>query len=330
MRQDDARQDGARHAQEEMFNDRRLASFLAASLIALSLAGCSGSKTHDDRANDAAKAALLKPKKPAPPPRVTNRKANIQGVVFIPEYHRIKAGKGEMFRSPEQFRADLQTFYDMGFRPVLASEYLANKMPLAPGASPIVITFDDSMPSQLELTPDGVPTPDCAIGIWQDFAKTHPDFPVHATFFVLPDHLWTTNVVDERKAPYVRGLGSELANHTMKHPFLRKMSDARVKWELGAASEKLAELGQSLPTSLALPYGVSPKNRALLKGFDWKGKQVTFTGVFLSGAGPAKSPNSKKFNSLKIARILAVPKRFGLDFWLKELKEGRVRPYVQP
>ena len=301
--------------------------------IALFLAGCSGGKSGHEAASDAEKPALIKPTK-AKAERITTRPANLMGTVFVAEYHHIRAGKGEMFRTPKQFREDLENYYSLGFRPVLASEFLANKMPLPPGASPIVITFDDSMPTQLQLEPDGSVSPDCAVGIWHAFAKEHPDFPVHATFYVLADHLWTTNEVDPRKAKLVLSLGCELANHTIHHPQLRRLTDAKVKWELATANDKLEELGQALPVSLALPYGVFPKNRKILKGFDWKGKHVSFTGVFLSGAGPARSPNDPKFNALRVPRILATTVPFGLDYWLKKLKDGQLRPlqmpYVQP
>ncbi len=269
-------------------------------------------------------------KKTAPMERVSDRKGNTMGTVFVAEYHQFKAGRGEMFRTPKQFRNDLETFYKAGFRPVLASEFLANKMPLPPGASPVVMTFDDSSPTQLQLKPDGTVDPNCAVGIWQAFAKEHPDFPVHGTFFVLPDNLWSNRKNDPRKIKLIFELGSEIANHTIHHPQLKRLSDEKVKWELGTANEKLEALGQKMPVSMALPFGISPKNKALLKGFDWNGGHTAFTGVFLSGAEPAKSPNNPKFNSLRVPRILATTVPFGLDYWFKELKAGRVKPYVQP
>ncbi len=261
--------------------------------------------------------------------RVSDRPANTQGTVFVPEYHHIEVGKGPYFRSPEQFRADLQHYYDLGFRPVLASEYLSNTMTLPPGASPIVLTFDDALPSQLQLGANGEPTSDCAVGMWQDFAKTHPDFPVHATFFVLPA-LWCKGPVDPRKVKLVQSLGSEIANHTMTHPHLSHLTDAQVQWQLGTANDRLDALGQPGPHPLALPYGISPKNRGLLKGFDWKGKHVSFSGVFLVGANPAPSPENRKFNPYRVPRIIACPGPYGIDFWLEQLQHGKVKPYVAP
>jgi peptidoglycan/xylan/chitin deacetylase (PgdA/CDA1 family) len=235
-----------------------------------------------------------------------------------------------MFRTVSAFRTDLEHYYEMGFRPVLASEYLSNTMKLPPGASPIVLTFDDATPSQIQLAADGSVKPNCAVGIWQEFAKTHPDFPVHATFFVLPDVLWGPKKIDLRKVKLVFDLGSELANHTINHPKLSHLTDEKVKWELGTATERLEELGQKPPHSMALPFGISPKNKKLLRGFDWNGRHINFTGVFLVGANPAPAPTDPKFNRFRVPRIMAVSKPYGIDYWLNELKKGHVKPYVQP
>ena len=262
--------------------------------------------------------------------RVTNRPANPNGAVFVAEYHHIRSGKNDMFRSADNFRRDLEQFYAMGFRPVLASQYLANRINIPSGALPLVMTFDDAVPSQLQLTPTGQPTPDCAIGIWQDFARRHPDFPVRATFFVLPDSMWGPKRDVKRKIDLLKRLGCELENHTITHPKLKKLTDDKVMEELGKAEDRLASNGQSGPHSLALPYGISPKNANILKGFDWHGNRITFTGVFLVGANPAPSPNSPKFNRYRVPRIMANSGPYGIDFWLKKLSQGQVKPYVQP
>jgi len=302
--------------------------------LAIALAGCSKAPSADTPSPDTKAETKSVPKDPvasaASQKRVSSRPGNLGGTVFVAEYHNFKVGKGDFFRTKEQFQSDLERFYSMGFRPVLASEYLANKMPLPPGASPVVITLDDSSPTQLQLMPDGSVDPNCAVGIWQEFAKTHLDFPVHGTFFVLPDTLWARKSNDDRKVKLIYSLGNELANHTMTHPILSHLTDDKVKWELGTANEKLEALGQPLPGPMALPFGVSPKHVSILHGFDWNGKHVVFTGVFLNGAEPAKSPNNPKFNRFRVPRIIATTVPYGLDFWLDKLKAGKVKPYVQP
>ena len=114
-------------------------------------------------------------------------KVNEAGVVPILEYHDVLPKERSMVRSIDNFKHDLQRLYEEGYRPVLLRDYLDNKIDLPLGMAPVVFTFDDARNSQFRYLPNGEIDPTCAVGIWQDFAKTHPDFPVKATFYVLPD-----------------------------------------------------------------------------------------------------------------------------------------------
>jgi peptidoglycan/xylan/chitin deacetylase (PgdA/CDA1 family) len=252
-------------------------------------------------------------------PRVTGRKANALGDVLILEYHNFKPGKGGMFRTPSGFRKDLERLYRMGFRPVTVSEYLADKMPLPPGASPVVITFDDSTPTQYRFK-SGHLDPDCAVGIWESFSKSHPDFPLRATFYVLPNLWGEPSLVDEKVAA-LRKRGSELGCHTMTHRALSSLSSATVKKEFDDSIAMLARLGQPLPVSMALPLGITPKDRSLEK---------VFTGVMLVGANPAPSPRSSKFDRFRVPRIQAYDGPSGSTFWLDQVEAGKVSLYVAP
>jgi len=268
--------------------------------------------------------------KPLPPKRVTDRPENKMGRVFIAMYHHIRKGKGDMFRTVDEFRSDLKLYYKMGFRPVLASEYIENKMPLPPGASPIVLTFDDSNPSQIQLKKDGSVDPDSAVGVWMDFAKDHPDFPVHGTFFALPDSMWGQDKLVQKKLLILSSLGSEVGNHTLNHRFLNRLSDTKVKYELGRATERLAALGIKPPHVMAVPYGVMPRNTSLLKGFEFKGKRVEFEGVFRADGPPARSPEDPEFDKLRIPRMIAASCPDNIEAFLDLIEEGKYQPYVQP
>lgn len=294
--------------------------------------GCTGGNEQPLRQSTG---ATVESKIPAPPAkiepkeRVTKRPGNIQGKVVVVEYHHVAEGKGTMFRSPSAFRKDLERFYRMGFRPVTVSEYLENRMSLPPGASPMVFTFDDANPSQIQLAEDGTLTKDCALGIWSAFAQEHPDFPIKATFYVLPT-MWGQPSQLAKKLELLKRLGCELGNHTVSHPILKRLSDERVKEEIGEAEARLAKLGQEVPTSLALPFGVGPKNRGLLQGFDYKGTRVAPKAVMLVGAEPAPAPTDPKLNRLAVPRVQACEGPGGIDYWLQQIEAGRVRLYVEP
>jgi hypothetical protein len=267
--------------------------------------------------------------KPPPAARVTNRVTNEKGQVLVVEYHHIAKGKGDMFRTPEEFRGDLERLYKMGFRPCTVTDYLDGKFPIPPGASPAVFTFDDSNPSQFQMKDDGTVDPNCAIGIWMDFAKTHPDFPVRGTFYVLPDVMWAQPKMRERKVAMLKELGCEMGSHTVTHPILKRLSDEKVKEELAGAIDHLEKMGTPSPVSIALPFGVSPKNTALLREFEHGGKTYRMKAAFLVGANPAPAPTNPKLNRYRIPRIQAYNGPYGLGYWLDRVEKGEVKPFVQ-
>ena len=272
------------------------------------------------KATETALAVPVAPKEP-----VSNRPPNHRGMTLVGEWHHIAVGKTTMHRSPEAFRKDLERLDGMGFRPVTARDWLAGKMDLAKGASPIVMTFDDANPDQFQLLPDGSVDPKCAVGIWRAYAKDHPGFPVRATFFVLPT-MWGQPKWVAKKVEMLRAWGCELGNHTITHVALRHQTDERVEKEVGDAALALAKLGEKGPYDLAYPLGSTPKNGAILKGFAYKGGKITTASGFLVGADPSPTPPKDVYH---IPRIQATTGPFGLDDWLDKVAKGRVKVYVE-
>lgn len=249
--------------------------------------------------------------------------------MIVGEWHHIAEGKTTMHRSPEAFRKDLERLDKLGFRPVTARDWLAGKMDLAPGASPVVMTFDDANEDQFKLLDDGTVDPKCGVGIWLDYAKTHPDFPVRGTFFVLPS-MWSQPKWVAKKLEMLREWGCEVANHTIDHVPLRKQTDARVQQEIGDASLALDKLGEKGPYTLAFPLGSTPKNFKLLQqGFDWKGGKIETAASFLVGANPSPPTTAPKFDKYRIPRIQATTSDYGLDYWLDKVEKGSVKVYVE-
>ena len=151
-----------------------------------------------------------------------------------------------------------------------------------------------------------------------------------ATFYVLPDVMWQQPKWITQKINWIRSNGGELANHTMTHPKLSHLSDSEVKTELGEAELRLKKFGESVPTSLALPFGISPKNRSLLAGFTYKGQKIGPKAVFMAGAEPSRVVTDKKWSRLRIPRVQACLGEDGLDYWLEQIQRGRVQLYVAP
>jgi hypothetical protein len=245
-------------------------------------------------------------------------------------FHHLGDKKNSMYIKPDEFTEELTRMEKLGFRPVTVSEFLAGCPSLALGATPAVMTFDDSNADQLQLLPDGSLDPNCFMGLWQTFAKTHPDFPIKATFFVLPNSFFGRPAEAEAKLKLIKSWGCEIANHTITHPILRKLSDAAVEKEIGDAEAWLQAHGAAPNAPLALPFGVSPRNKAILEGFSYQGHQVKPAAVFLVGAEPAKMPGQPGFNPLRIPRIQAGAGPYTLDEWLTKAEAGKLKLYVAP
>lgn len=278
--------------------------------------------------------ATLGPIRPAPrqadvSARVTNRPGNRLGTVLVLMYHRTGPDEKYMVRSQRHFRADLERLYRLGYRPVTLAEYCSNSMQLPRGASPVVLTFDDADPSQFSIRPDGTIDPGCMVGIWRAFAQKHPDFPVKGTFFVLPNGPWGQKKLAAKKLAMLREWGSEVGSHTVNHLNLSKLTDEQVQSEFGRSYEYVATQGFE-PTSMALPFGILPKNRDLVESFRYNGKTHRYWNVVLAGAAPARSPMDPKFDRYRIQRVQAYDGILGITYWLNYNKAHPGSPYVQP
>ena len=257
------------------------------------------------------------------------RPADHKGVVIVGEWHHVERVKGPMFRTPKEFLGDLDRLNRMGFRPVTARAWLAGKMNLPKGASPVVVTFDDSHHDQFRLLKDGSVDPKCAVGLWQTYAKKHPEFPVKATFFVVSTMMWAQPEWVGRKLALLRKWGCEVANHTVNHPDLRRVGVSRLRNEIGGCALALEKKGERGPFDFAYPYGSVPRSLKPLRGFVYKKRRIVPNAAFLAGSGPSPMPGAKGFNRLLIPRILASGGRGGLNDWLDRVEKGKVRLYVQ-
>ena len=256
-------------------------------------------------------------------------KVNEAGLVPILEYHDVLPKERSMVRSVDNFKHDLQRLYDEGYRPVLLHDFLDNKIDLPLGMAPVVFTFDDARNSQFKYLSSGEVDPTCVVGIWQEFAKTHPDFPVKATFYLLPDAGFCSMADASKKVKALLAMGCEIGNHTVTHTSLKKLSDEGVQKELGGCItliEKLAP-GTKVDT-IALPMGISPVNKKLLVKGSYAGQAYANRAVLLVGAEPAPAPISKRFKPMRLPRIQALDGPSGSTFYLDKIKNGQMGRYI--
>ncbi|MES1227399.1 MAG: polysaccharide deacetylase family protein, partial [Armatimonadota bacterium] len=190
--------------------------------------------------------------------RVSTRRPNPDGTVLVLMYHHIAQDEKYMFRSEANFRKDLAALLKLDYRPVTIEEYVTGKMPLPPGTSPVVFTFDDGHRDQFNLLEDGSVDPKCFVGVWQDFAREHPEFPVHATFYV-NDHPWAQAKWLAKKGEMLKSWGCEVGSHTMTHPNMKKLTDEQVMKEMAGAYDLVEKMGFE-PHAFCYPFGNEPRN----------------------------------------------------------------------
>lgn len=274
-----------------------------------------------------------KPPEATPEPGKPNSdyKANEMGMVPIVEYHDIRENenKRSLIRSIPNFKHDLERLYKENFRPVSLSEYLDGKIDLPAGKSPVVLTFDDARKSQFCYLKDGSLDPNCAIAILKGFHEKHPDFALKGTFFILPRRSFDQKETAEKKLHELVQMGFEIGNHTVTHPHLNRLSDARVQWEIATCSAMLKKLvPEAKVDTLAFPGGNVPKNKKIILEGVSEGNSYTLRAAFLAAGSPAPPPLAKSLNLMKIVRIVAVEGDGGVTDWLDEFKEGLVKKYV--
>jgi hypothetical protein len=256
---------------------------------------------------------------------------NLQGRIPVLEYHVIGGDKNTLYtRTAASYRNDLETAYKLGYRPITISQMLDKDFRDVPaGMSPVVVVFDDASDSQfryLEKNGQLVVDPTSAIGIWEDFAKTHPGWKPRAVFCMLNGGAAGHNFFGDnpkyngqkkewrfQKVKYLADQGHELCDHTLWHAKLSQYPDNVVQEQIArnAMGIDSAVPGYKIRT-LALPYGLWPKNRQLAWQGSWTDPKTgtthsyKFDAVLEVAGGPTRSPYDPQFNPKSINRIESI------------------------
>ncbi|WP_043621160.1 polysaccharide deacetylase family protein [Nonomuraea candida] len=304
----------------------RILSGLGALTAAAILTGCDSqpetTKLATKKVDAAAKAKADRAAKVA---RAAKVKANELGQIPVLMFHRIvPKPQTTDDRSPQQFRADLERLVREGYVPITAAEMVAGKIDIPAGKHPVVLTFDDSSPSQLTLNEMGVPQKDTAVAILKEVAARNPGWPAKATFYVTRDMFGKTVREEQAQALlWLKDNGFEIGNHTRDHLNLRGRSRQQVEEQIGTIAKQIGALSYTKPTTIALPYGNQPTKK------DWamRGKLYNHQGAFLAGYTPAPAPFSKSFDPAGIPRIKVMEKKgdcaqFCSEAWLDWLKKN--------
>jgi hypothetical protein len=256
---------------------------------------------------------------------------NHNGRIPVLEYHVIGGEKNGLYtRTAASFKADLEDIYKRGYRPITVAQMLDKNFDDVPaGMSPVIFVFDDASPEQFRyIDNNGTLTidPTSGIGIWVDFAKSHPGWKNRATFCMLNGGAAGHNFFGDgtkfqgqkkewrfQKVKWLADQGFELCDHTLWHAMLNKYSDAVVQEQIARNAMGIDSVvpGYKIRT-FALPYGLWPKNRELAWQGTWtdpktgKAHPYKFEAVLEVSGGPTRSPYDPQFNPHSITRIEAI------------------------
>ena len=256
-------------------------------------------------------------------------------MVPVMMYHRLTSRPGEYDMTPGGFRTQVRRLLDSGYRPVDARDFARGRMDVPAGTTPVVLTFDDSTPGQFALRSDGRLDPQCAAGILTaECAKVSGAEP-RATFYVNREPFGPESERQQRRR--LRALlemGFQLGNHSLDHPNLATLSDTGVAEQLVGLNTLITKLAPGADmSSLALPFGVSPRNRRLARRGSWRGTSYAFDLVLLVGASPSPSPFDVDFDPYAVPRIRETSYRGGRTpltgtYWLDYLDARPKERYV--
>jgi peptidoglycan/xylan/chitin deacetylase (PgdA/CDA1 family) len=250
---------------------------------------------------------------------------NELGRIPVLEYHLIGERDGRWSRHWERFARDLELLHRRGYRPITVRQLVADDIDLPAGLSPVVITFDDASPGQFRyLETDGHLSvdPTSAVGVWDAFARQHPEWRGKATFCVLTaaseGHalFGDRNIQGQRsewrlrKVQYLVQAGHEICNHTLYHVNLRRASSAVVQEQIARAQLAVdSAVSGYRTTSFALPLGEWPADRSLLRAGRWTDPQsgrvhsYAINAVLMVAGGPSRSPKDPLFDPMRIPRV---------------------------
>ena len=252
-----------------------------------------------------------------------------------PSFHGKKFDANGLNIAPQTFRKQLNLMYAAHWYPMNMRDVLTSHLDVPAGKTPVVITFDDARGSQFHYLKDGTIDPNCALGILEAFHKKHKDWPLRATFYVLPKSAWNPAPfwqpgTETKKLRYLASEGFEIANHTTTHRLMGRLPAAQIDWEMAECQRYVADRVPGIVMdTMALPGGDAPKNHALwprlLNGR--LGKIVYHNRcILMAWGGPSRAWSDKKFDPDRVTRIGAGPG--WIERALSQMCKGKIREYV--
>ena len=252
---------------------------------------------------------------PEPTPEPEPVFPNEVGEIMIIMYHGLHETNPSPYdRLTADFWNDLQTLYDQGYRLISMRDLVNNNITTPAGYTPVVLSFDDGVPSAFSLMEleDGTlaPVPGTAVYIINAFYEMHPDFGRTAIFFIngQPEPFRGAGTLEERFA-FLIDHGFELGNHSYTHVSFGRINAARLQREIGLIDQMIRRYAPGYePLVFAYPFGIRP--RASLRHYVLEGE---YNGISYSYAwalrvgntGNPAIPHHINFDPTNVSRVVA-------------------------
>ena len=238
-------------------------------------------------------------------------------------------------RTPEAFEADLEFYYQNGYRMVSLADYVKGIVDVPLGFSPLILTFDDGNADNFKVigkNEDGSLKFDSksAIGILEKMKEKYPDFNVTATFF-LNAGLCNQPEYNEDIMKWLIKNNYDIGNHTTNHADFTKITVLKTQEVVGKLYQMLDQI---IPNQyvkiIALPFG-SPYKKThtnynyILKG-EYEGYSYETESALRVGWEPEVSPFAKTFDKTFLKRCRAYDnngKEFDIKMVFNMLKTSR-------
>lgn len=346
-----------------LFKGKKALIVLLSVLLLITFSGCKSDKTGDNNVSEGNtnlqgknNEDIMEPtqeptQEPTPEPTpvptpidLEKIKPNEAGKIMIVMFHNFVEtftpttyDKGEYTTTFEEFEKLLYELYEMDYRLISMNDYLNNNISVPAGRIPMVFTFDDGTSGQFNLVEENgklVANKKSAVGIIEEFNKTHPDFGVEGTFYLnLGNNTFQGEGTLEERLQYLVDKGFEIGNHTYTHANLLELKTAdAIQEQIGNNQKEVSRLvpGYKM-TTFSLPFGIWPEKhlREYVYNGSYDGIEYENRGILEVGWSPALSPVSKSLDLSSIQRVRASginPVDADLAWWLKNL--SREEQYV--
>ncbi|MGN1352762.1 MAG: polysaccharide deacetylase family protein, partial [Bacilli bacterium] len=149
-------------------------------------------------------------------------------------------------RTPEAFEADLEFYYQNGYRMISLADYVKGIVDVPLGFSPLILTFDDGNADNFKVigkNEDGSLQFDSksAIGILEKMKEKYPDFNVTATFF-LNAGLCNQPKYNEDIMKWLIKNNYDIGNHTTNHADFTKTTVTKTQEVVGKLYKMLDQI----------------------------------------------------------------------------------------